>query len=69
MKIGDKNIESGRTYIIADVGSNFNGSLELAREYIQAGREIGVDCVKFQTYTVESLLSRIKPDGQRLGGL
>jgi N,N'-diacetyllegionaminate synthase len=65
MKIGDKSIESGRTYIIADVGSNFNGSLELAKEYIQAGREIGVDCVKFQTYTVESLLSRIKPDGQR----
>lgn len=65
MKIGDKNIGAGRTYIIADVGSNFNGSLELAKGYIQAGREIGVDCVKFQTYTAESLLSPLKPDGQR----
>ena len=65
MKIGDKCIGTGRTYIIADVGSNFNGNLELAKEYIRAGREIGVDCVKFQTYTAESLLSPIKPDGQR----
>jgi sialic acid synthase SpsE len=65
MKIGDRTVESGRSYIIADVGSNFNGSLELAKEYIHAGREIGVDCVKFQTFTAESLLSPVKPDGQR----
>ena len=65
MKIGDKIIEAGKTYIIADVGSNFNGSLELAKEYIQAAKEIGVDCVKFQTFTAESLLSPIKPDGQK----
>ena len=65
MKVGDKIIEWGRTYVIADVGSNFNGSLELAKEYIHAGREIGADCVKFQTFTAESLLSPIKPDGQR----
>jgi N,N'-diacetyllegionaminate synthase len=66
MKIGDKDIGgAGSTYIIADVGSNFNGSLELAKEYIQAGRDIGVDCVKFQTYTAESLLSPIKPNGHR----
>lgn len=65
MKIGDKTIGAGRTYIIADVGSNFNGSMDLAKEYIMAGHEIGVDCVKFQTYTAESLLSPIKQDGQK----
>ncbi len=65
MKIGDKTIGAGRTYIIADVGSNFNGSMDLAKEYIKAVHEIGVDCVKFQTYTAESLLSPIKPDGQK----
>ncbi len=65
MKIGNQDIGKGRTYIIADVGSNFNGSLELAKEYIRAGKEIGVDCVKFQTYTAESLLSPLKPDGHR----
>ena len=36
MKIGDKSIGEGRTYIIADVGSNFNGSLELAKEYYKS---------------------------------
>jgi sialic acid synthase SpsE len=65
MKIGDKDIGEGRTYIIADVGSNFNGSLELAKEYIRVGKEIGVDCVKFQSYTAGSLLSPFKPDGTK----
>lgn len=64
MKIGDKDIGEGRTYIVADVGSNFDRSLELAKEYIHAGREIGVDCVKFQTYTADSLLSPVKADGK-----
>lgn len=65
MRIGDKEIGGGRTYIIADVGSNFKGSLELAKEYIKAGHEIGVDSVKFQTYTADSLLSPFKSDGRR----
>jgi len=65
MRIGDKTIGKGRTYIIADVGSNFNGSLELAKDYIRVGKEIGIDCVKFQSYTAESLLSPFKPDGSK----
>ena len=65
MKIGDKSIGEGRTYIIADVGSNFNGSLELAKEFIKAGKEIGVDCVKFQSFTADSLMSPFKPDGNK----
>ncbi|MGR3317975.1 MAG: N-acetylneuraminate synthase family protein [Candidatus Anammoxibacter sp.] len=63
MKINDKEIKAGKAYIIADVGSNFNGSLELAKEYIQKCNEIGVDAVKFQSYRAESLLSPKKPDG------
>lgn len=65
MKINGKEIKSGRAYIIADVGSNFNGSLDLAKEYIHAGKEIGIDAIKFQTYRAESLLSLFKPDGRR----
>ena len=65
MRIGDKTIGKGRTYIIADVGSNFNGSLELAKDYIRVGKKIGIDCVKFQSYTAESLLSPFKPDGSK----
>lgn len=65
MKINDKDISPGRAYIIADVGSNFNGSLHLAKEYIDAGKEIGLDAVKFQTYKAETLLNPVKPDGHR----
>lgn len=66
MRIGKKTITAGRAYIIADVGSNFNGSLELAKEYIKAGQEIGADCVKFQTFTAESFINPVKPNGERL---
>ena len=65
MIINGREIMSGRSYIIADVGSNFNGSLDLAKEYIHAGKEIGVDAVKFQSYRAESLLNTKKPDGER----
>lgn len=65
MKINDKEIRPGRAYIIADVGSNFNGSLNLAKEYIAAGKEIDLDAVKFQTYTAKTLLNPVKPDGQK----
>ncbi|MBP1733051.1 MAG: neuB [Deltaproteobacteria bacterium] len=64
MRIGKTQIREGRAYIIADVGSNFRGSLELAKEYIQAGKEIGVDGIKFQSYRAATLLNPFKPDGQ-----
>ncbi len=65
MKINNKEIGTGRTYVIADVGSNFNGSLELAKEYIDAGKEIGVDAIKFQSYKAKSLLSPFGLDGKK----
>ncbi|HME41962.1 MAG TPA: aminotransferase class III-fold pyridoxal phosphate-dependent enzyme [Syntrophorhabdales bacterium] len=64
MKIGSTEIKEGRTYVVADVGSNFNGSLELAKEYIHAAKEIGVDAIKFQTYRVETLMNPLRPNGE-----
>jgi N,N'-diacetyllegionaminate synthase len=64
MKIGKTEIKEGRAYIIAEVGSNFNRSLNLAKEYIDAGKEIGADAVKFQSYRAATLLNPFKPDGQ-----
>lgn len=37
------------TIIIAEVGVNHNGSLQMAKELIDAAKECGVDYVKFQT--------------------
>jgi N-acetylneuraminate synthase len=41
------------TYIIAEIGINHNGSLELAKKLIDAARWCGADAVKFQKRTVE----------------
>lgn len=37
-------------YIIAEIGANHNGDMDLARTLIRTAKECGVDCVKFQLY-------------------
>jgi len=41
--------------IIAEVGVNHNGSLERAKQLVDAGVAAGVDVIKFQTFNAESL--------------
>lgn len=48
----------GRPYIVSEVNSSHNGSMELARQMIDASVEIGCDCVKFQSWSVSSLYSK-----------
>ena len=43
-------------YLIAEIGANHNGSVELCRELIHAAVEAGADAVKFQSWTVQSLI-------------
>ena len=58
IKIGSKIISNDSpTFIIAEVGANHNGNLELAKKSIDAAALCGVDAVKFQTYTTNELLS------------
>ena len=45
-------------YIIAEIGSNHNGDMDLARKIIDAAVETGADAVKFQSWTPESLIAR-----------
>ncbi|OAV44315.1 N-acetylneuraminate synthase [Lewinella sp. 4G2] len=47
-----------RTLIIAEAGVNHNGSLELAKQLIDAAAAAGVDYVKFQTFKTEKLVSK-----------
>lgn len=59
IKIGDKIIGVDKPiYIIAEIGINHNGSLELARRMIQAAAAAGCDAVKFQKRTPELCVPR-----------
>lgn len=49
------------TYIIAEVGVNHNGDLNLAKELIVSAKECGVDCVKFQTFSAKRLTNKNSP--------
>ncbi len=44
-----------KTYIIAEIGSNHNQDLSLAKEMILAAKESGADAVKFQSINVNEL--------------
>jgi N-acetylneuraminate synthase len=54
MKIGDKLVgEHHPTYVIAEIGINHNGDVEIAKRMIDAAVLAGVDAVKFQKRTPE----------------
>lgn len=47
-----------RPYIIAEMNSSHNGNLETAMKMVDAAKECGCDCVKFQSWSAESLYSK-----------
>ncbi len=56
IKIGNRWIGEGcPAYLIAEMSANHAGSLERAKEIIQAAKDSGADCVKIQTYTPDTL--------------
>ncbi len=77
VKIGNKTIGDGYPcYVIAEIGINHNGSLDIAKKLIDVAIESGCDAVKFQkrtveiVYTAEELLKpRENPFGTTNGDL
>jgi len=51
-------------WIIAEAGVNHNGDPGLALELIHAAKECGADCVKFQTFRADRLVTAQSPKAQ-----
>lgn len=54
VRIGDKNLgKKGFCFIVAEIGINHNGDINIAKQLIDATVHAGCDAVKFQKRTVE----------------
>lgn len=69
MRIGNFNLNTDGTYIIAELSANHGGNIETAKEIIQAAKEIGANAIKLQTYTADTItLNSDKDDFLIKGG-
>jgi len=58
LTIGARAIGPGHpAYLVAEIGINHNGDLDLARRSIDAAKAAGADAVKFQNYRTEDFVS------------
>ena len=52
--------------IIAEIGSNWEGSVELGKKHIQAAKNSGADFVKFQMWRAEDLYDKNHPQWESI---
>jgi len=58
IKIGNRLIGQGYpTYIIAEIGANFDKDINKAKRLIDAAKKCGADCAKFQTFSTPKIVS------------
>lgn len=51
-------MQADKVFIIAEAGDNHNGNYETALKLIDIAIEAGADCVKFQTFITENVISK-----------
>ena len=54
---GKKVGQGAHAFVIAEIGSNFDGSMEKAKRLIDAAASAGADAVKFQTFSAEKIIT------------
>ncbi len=59
---------NNKTFIIAELSANHNGSLEIAKQTICAAKEAGADAIKLQTYTADTMTINCKKDDFMISG-
>lgn len=57
--ISGKGFMFEKVFIIAEGGSNHNGSLSMAKEMVWSAKECGADAIKFQHFTLDTLFAPI----------
>ena len=62
IQIGNRSIgDDNSVFIIAEAGVNHNGDLNLARQLVIEAKRCGADCVKFQTFKAERVVTKDAP--------
>jgi N-acetylneuraminate synthase len=59
LKLGSRLVGPGHPpYVIAEVGSNHNGDMDLCRRLVETAARCGADAVKFQSWDKSSLIGK-----------
>lgn len=62
VRLGKTLVENGsRPYVIAEIGVNHEGSLDIAQRLIELAAAGGADAAKFQSYKADTLASKDSP--------
>ena len=69
INIGQFEIGGTRSFVIAEIGNNHNGSFERAIQMIDLAVEMGADCAKFQMRHLDDVYRQrsLRKDGEDLG--
>ena len=59
---------NNNTFIIAEMSANHCGDIDLAKKIIKSAKECGVDAIKLQTYTADTMTIDCKSDIFRIKG-
>ncbi|WP_338668955.1 N-acetylneuraminate synthase family protein [Pseudodesulfovibrio methanolicus] len=58
LTLGERVVGPGHpVFIIAEVGVNHNGDMDLAKKMVDVAADAGADCVKFQTFRSEEFMA------------